>query len=149
MEVVYLPLCHTPERLKGVYMRDEGLPIILLDDKMNEKEHDSIFAHEVGHHMTALGANVLRVRSYASAIMVDREEYRATVWATDHMMPDHEVVQALREVRNTQELAEYFGVTNSFAVDKLRIFRHRLRQGGVKVKRFRDLLAPELWEGWV
>jgi hypothetical protein len=117
---------------------------------MDEREHDSIFAHEIGHHMTALGANVLLVRSYVSAILVGREEYRATVWATDHMMPDQEVVEALREVANVQELADFFGATNSFAVDKLRIFRHRLRQGGIKAKKkFRDLPFPALWEGWI
>lgn len=30
IEVVYLPLSTTPERLKGVYLRDEGMPVILL-----------------------------------------------------------------------------------------------------------------------
>jgi len=44
------------------------------------------------------------------------------------------------------KLAEHFSVTQSFAIDKLRIFRHRLRQGGIKVKKSRDLLKPELWE---
>lgn len=116
---------------------------------MPEVEHDSVFAHEVGHHMTSDGiANILVARNYRSAIVVDKNEYQATIWATDHMMPDREVIKALQVVTNIEELAEYFGVTVSFAVDKLRIFRHRLRQAGVKVKKFGHLLSPEVWEGW-
>ncbi|MEW6171886.1 MAG: ImmA/IrrE family metallo-endopeptidase [Bacillota bacterium] len=149
IEVVYLPLRRTPERLKGVYLRDHGLPIILLDDQMGQVEHDCTLAHEVGHHFTTSGANILVARDYTGTIAVNRDEYRAIIWATNHMMPDAEVAATLRQATNILELADFFGVTPSFAIDKLRIFRHKLRTGGVKIRKFRHLLNPDLWEGWI
>lgn len=75
-----------------------------------------------------------------------RDEYRASVWATDFYIPDMDLVKTVMNgYRTISQLAEYLHVAEWFMFRKIFIVKMRLRTLGVKLK-FRDLLRPEIYD---
>lgn len=138
IEVIYLPLKSTPEELNGLYLCDEGHPIIALDENLPEQTRlfKCVLAEEVGHYMTAAKTNVLTAHiGYRQEIEMSRDERKALMWATDFLIPDGELIQMVNSgLRSCYELAEHFDVTHWFMLRKLTFMRMCFRRTGIKVK---------------
>ncbi|TEB10999.1 hypothetical protein Psfp_04047 [Pelotomaculum sp. FP] len=77
---------------------------------------------------------------------MSKDEYRASVWATDYLIPDVNLIKTVLDGYNTvTHLAEQLFVTEWFMSKKIYILKMRFRKLGVKLK-FRDFLKPEVYK---
>jgi len=76
--------------------------------------------------------------------MQSQDERKAMQWATDYLIPDVELMKALKVgCRSCFELAEYFDVTEWFMYRKLGLLKMCFRRTGLKVKG-RDLFEADM-----
>jgi Zn-dependent peptidase ImmA (M78 family) len=141
-------LSNTHNKLYGLYFYDEDHgPSILLEKTLDKPEckrlHKCVLAHELGHYFTSPRANILHA-STGYWIMESQDEYRATVWATNLLMPDDKFNQAIADgCQSVYDLSEYFHVTEWLVYRKLGIIKAKYREMGVKL-RSRDYFNMKL-----
>lgn len=110
--------------IKGLYHREPGMPpVIGLSHSIanNLPVYKSIFAEELGHHMTSVDKG-LRATCfhYQDRLAVSKCEYKALRWAAQYLIKLPRIVQAWEEGCVTyRELAAYLQVTEELA-------RHRM-----------------------
>lgn len=117
-------LSHTPEKVHGIYMYDHEYGSIIILDKILHsfpRLHRCVLAEEIGHYFTTIDTNLLiAYTSYANQIKLTRAERKAMQFATNLLIPNQELTDALdKGYRNYYELAEYFDVTEDFIRHKL------------------------------
>ncbi|WP_088186347.1 ImmA/IrrE family metallo-endopeptidase [Desulfosporosinus sp. FKA] len=126
--VRYRDFSQIPENIHGLYLYEENIgPLIVLDKRLHysHRLHKCVFAEEIGHFYTAPRTNLLTVHASANLqTMESQDERKAAQWATDFLIPDHELVKALESGHQScSELAEYFDVTEWFMYRKLSLFK--------------------------
>ena len=148
--VEYDDIQDLPEKLHGMYIyrKDTGA-LIILDSSLLTKprEYRCTLTHETGHHFTCAKTNILYTSgSYASEIERSRDELRATKWATDHLMPNNEVYDAIKkyDIKNPQDLAEFFNVTIEFCMSKITYIKQELRKNSIFIKG-RGMFNVDIW----
>lgn len=137
--VRYQDFCNIPENIQGLYLYHKQIgPLIILDKQIQHSRrlHKCVLAEEIGHFYTSPRTNLLV--SYTSVnlqVIESQDERKAIQWATDFLIPDHELIKALEKgYRSCFELAEYFDVTESFMYRKLGLLKMCFRRTGLKVK---------------
>ncbi len=149
IDLLYYPLRYTPEKALGLYIRDGSKSIIIIDKILNENsaEYRCVLAHEVGHHFTAPRTSLLTAHTcYGNEVEIGKDEYRASVWATDYLIPDLNLIKVVLDGCDTvNRLAEHLSVADWFMYKKIFILKMRFRKLGVKLK-FRDFLRPEVYK---
>lgn len=149
IDLFYYPLQNTPEKALGLYIRDGSKSIIIIDKMLRENsaEYRCVLAHEVGHHFTAPRTSLLKAHTcYGNEVEMSKDEYRASVWATDYLIPDVNLINTILAGYNTvTQLAEQLFVAEWFMYKKIYIFKKRFRRLGVKLKS-RDFLLPEVYK---
>ncbi|WP_068965013.1 ImmA/IrrE family metallo-endopeptidase [Desulfosporosinus sp. BG] len=128
IEIRYKDFSSLPENIKGLYIYDQRLgPLIILDKDLHHsyRLHKCVLAEEIGHFYTAARTNLLTVHTSANLqTMEAQDERKAAQWATDFLIPDSELVNALESgCRSCFELAEYFNVTEWFMYRKLGLLK--------------------------
>jgi hypothetical protein len=91
-------------------------------------EKSSIMGEELGHHYTSVGCCVPReFYNYTDRMTVSKVEYKAMRWAANHLIPDDDLLDALRDgLCEICELAEYFRVVPDIVTIKLKLFEKNL-----------------------
>lgn len=130
IEVRYTNLHHSDPKLDGLYLWVYDFPIILLDESLQwrRQQFRCVFAEEMGHYYTVAKSNFLITQpSYSDKLNLSRDEYRAMCWATDYLIPDSELIYAIKSLRikSCFDLASYFEVTNTFFIHKLENLKRR------------------------
>lgn len=119
IEVAYE--CLRPVAL-GLYVpRKDAAPVVLLDTSLLRRERwlRATLAHELGHHFT--GAPGWLVWCQGRAYWKWKAEAAAQRWALEYLMPDDEFVEAAQRGERVDELAEWFGVPESWVVERMRL----------------------------
>lgn len=149
IDLFYYPLQNTPEKALGLYIRDGSKSIIIIDKMLRENsaEYRCVLAHEVGHHFTAPRTSLLKAHTcYGNEVEMSKDEYRASVWATDYLLPDIDLIKAVNGGYNSvNQLAEHLFVVDWFLYKKIFILKKRFRKEGMKNK-VREFLKPELYK---
>lgn len=148
IRVIYKNLLGVPEKPNGLYVYDPRTgPMIILGNHLvhDRRLHKCVFAEEIGHFYTAPRTNLLMTYTSANlSAMMDQDERKAMQWATDFLIPDVELSEALKVgYRSCYELAEYFDVTEWFMYRKLGLMKMCFRRTGLKVKG-RDMFDIEM-----
>lgn len=116
--------------LKGIYMcQSNRPPLIGLSTEIDDiAEKRSIMGEELGHHYTSTGCCIpFEFYNYADRITVSKVEYKAMRWAANHLIPDNDLLDALRDgLCEICELAEYFRVVPDIVKIKLKLFEKNL-----------------------
>lgn len=115
---------------QGIYFCNEDMPpIIGLDRSLrnNVPLLRCILAEELGHHFTSAGYCVTqKFFSYNERMNISRAEYKALKWAANYLMPENDLLDALKSgLCEVWELAEHFDVTEEFVKFRLRLFGAR------------------------
>ena len=127
----YRDLRQVRDSLYGLYLCDEiAGPVIILDKSLEQsiRMQRSVVAEEVGHYYTTPRTNYLTVyTSYSTEITMSQDEQKALKWATDFLIPDDQLVTAIKAGYNScYELAEFFNVAEWFIHRKLEFLRQTL-----------------------
>ncbi len=91
---------------------DEGMCLVAIDPhKVKDCADRRVkMAHELGHCKTGAFYNM-----YSKHNVISKNEYKADKWAIQRLMPIDELLSAVEEgYTEVWELAEYFGVTETF-----------------------------------
>jgi len=115
-----LPECRAVSAMDGT-----GLCCIGIDNSRNYSvsEEKTMLAHELGHCRTGTFYN-----EYTPLSLRSKCEYKAQEWAILNCVPFEALVYACRSgMNNNNELAEYFGVSESFMS---KASEYYLRRGG-------------------
>ena len=98
-----------PETQSMSTMLPDGYMAIGIDDRaMTSTAEERVhLAHELGHCMTGSFYN-----PYSPLDIREKHEYRADRWAIQRLMPQDQVIDAVKHgITEVWELAELFGVT--------------------------------------
>ena len=117
--------------IKGIYYVDDNMPPTIGLDvslKNNTPLFRSVFAEELGHHFTSAGFGIPRqFYNYSERLVIDRIEYKALRWAANYLIPENDLLDALRDCIETQsELAEHFRVVPEIIKIRLKLFEKNL-----------------------
>jgi len=115
-----------PEKPRGLYIYDRRTgPLIILDNqlKTSPRLHKCVLAEEIGHFYTVPRISILKAYTSTNQRIIQcQDELKALKWATDFLIPDTELIKALKAGSQTRyELAEWFDVTEDFICQKLAI----------------------------
>jgi len=115
----------------GIYTALPDLPpIIGLDVSLRSQNSvlRCVLAEELGHYFTSVGVCITReFYQYSKRIAISRAEYRALRWAANHLIPEDDLLDILKQgLYKPWELAEHFNVTEQFAQFRLRLFESRI-----------------------
>lgn len=143
-------------KLFGLYLSHPKRPIIVLDVSLylpeNRRLYKCVLAEELGHHFCTPRTNVLQM--FGSCSIIDskdkilqaQDEFKALVWASNILMPDIEMRQAISDgCKTTYDLAEFFDVTEWFVYRKLGIVKAKFREKGFKL-RSRDYFKEHIYK---
>lgn len=114
--------------LMGIYLHESGkVPIIGLSTFISSNvERRCIMAEELGHHFTSAGISIstkCEFYNYLERSEISRTEYKALKWAANYLMPEHDLLNIISNgLHEKWELADYFNVTEEFAVFRLKLF---------------------------
>ena len=150
IKVRYGDISNIPERLYGMYLYLDGIGHVVVLDKSllsNYILHRCTLVHELGHYFTGAQTNLLYTStSYATEIERSRDEYRAMKWAAHYLMPNHEVYDAIKKynIKNPQDLAEFFQVTIELCMSKLTFIKQELHNHGIFIKG-RGMFNVSIW----
>lgn len=119
IQMIELEKINLDENLKipnilGIYINIPGInPTIgIKRDLNNTKEYCSILAEEIGHHFKTINNLIIKNDSYIKKILIQKEEFKARLWAANFLISDEEFVQAILNcINNKYELSEKFDVT--------------------------------------
>ncbi|WP_303838972.1 ImmA/IrrE family metallo-endopeptidase [Selenomonas ruminantium] len=109
-----------PAPIKGIYIRDNKMPIIGLDTRLDPIEKRCILAEEIGHHFTLSDGMDLR-EAHRYGILEKRRYYetRARAYAALLLMPQDQWRKEINKKNVTLE-----GLMSTFMVTKeMIIFR--------------------------
>lgn len=113
--------------LKGIYIcQSERPPIIGISNSIeNLSEERSIMAEELGHHFTSAGDCLPKqFFNYAHRLTIDKAEYKALKWAANYLIPDKDLLKALRDgIYRPGEIAEFFCVNLQIATLRIDLFK--------------------------
>jgi len=117
--------------IKGIYYVDDHMPpTIGLDVSLKNDIplFRSVFAEELGHHFTSAGICLPKqFYNYSERLVIDRIEYKALRWAANYLIPENDLLDALRDCIDTQsELAEHFRVVPEIIKIRLKLFEKNL-----------------------
>ena len=117
--------------IKGIYYVDDNMPPTIGLDvslKNNTPLFRSVFAEELGHHFTSAGFGIPKqFYNYSERLVIDRIEYKALRWAANYLIPENDLLDALRDCIETQgELAEHFRVVPEIIKIRLKLFEKNL-----------------------
>jgi len=137
--VRYADLSRAPEKIQGLYLYDNHLgPLIVLNKGLHRchRLHKCVFSEEIGHFYTAPRTNLLKVHASANLqAMESQDERKAARWATDFLISDHDLTNALESgYHSCYELAEYFDVTEWFMYRKLGFLKMCCQRKNSKIK---------------
>jgi Zn-dependent peptidase ImmA (M78 family) len=113
--------------MQGIYLCEDDMPpIIGLDSTLQHSMPAlrCVLAEELGHHFTSAGYCLPRkFYSFYERNNITRAEYKALKWAANYLMPEHDLLDVIRDgLYEKWEIAEYFNVTEDFAMFRLRLF---------------------------
>ena len=94
---------------KSVSVKYGNKYYIAIDTIKSEAEEKVHLAHELGHCKTDSFYNV-----YAPLDLREKHEYRANRWAVKKLIPKEELTVLLKNGTAKWDIAEHFGVTESF-----------------------------------
>ena len=117
--------------VNGIYYADDYMPQTIWLDislKDNYPLFRSVFAEELGHHFTSAGFGIPKqFYNYSERLVIDRIEYKALRWAANYLIPENDLLDALRDCIETQsELAEHFRVVPEIIKIRLKLFEKNL-----------------------
>lgn len=112
----------------GIYLDVPGMPKIIGLNKQimsNTPYARCVFAEELGHHYTTVGECVPKeYYCYADRIAIYKAEYKALRWAANYLIPEHSLLDALRDnICEVWELAEHFNVTEDMVKLRVKLFK--------------------------
>ena len=117
-EVISMPLRESP----AFAVEENKKCYIALSNKLTDPEEKTYLAHELGH--CEYGGFYNYHSRYATRA---KAENKANRWAYIHVLPLPEIQQAMAKGNRTiWELAEYFGVTESFMRDAIDFYTTQL-----------------------
>lgn len=112
--------------LGGIYIFQEGRqPLIGISSNIETTaEKRCVFAEELGHHFTSGYCSIPReFYNYAARVGISKMERKAMKWAAHYLVPDNDLLDALRDnIFTTWELAEHFNVTSDFMQFRMGLF---------------------------
>lgn len=116
--------------LDGLYACDRNnTPGIAIAKRLlaNKPLLRCVFAEELGHHFTTVGNHMPRAfHSISDRAKIDKAEYKAIRWAANYLIPENDLLDALRsDLYEIWELAEHFCVTEEVVTFRLRLFGQR------------------------
>lgn len=107
--------------LDGLYLAWPEGAIILVNAHRSRGTQAIALAEEIGHHLRTCG-NVIRLDTVAAR----KGEMAGRAWSYRALMPPEKVAGAVRSgVCTPWELAEHFGVTDSFVRDALAYYQRK------------------------
>lgn len=111
----------------GIYLEEGNNMTIGINKDIisNTSYARCVLAEELGHHFTTVGSCIPKMYfSYADRAIIDKAEYKAMKWACNYLIPENELLDALRDgLYELWELAEYFTVTDEFMQFRIKLFR--------------------------
>lgn len=111
-------------KANGMCVYDGSDYYILIDHAIKEDHelHKSVLAEELGHYYTMIDDPTPKANNtYHKKCRVDKEEDKATRWATSTVISDDELLDYLATnlIATTNDLVEHFEVTPKFMYKKL------------------------------
>lgn len=128
--------CRFKPPIRGIYWCPENeSPAIGLDYSLEHKRRElkRVLSEELGHHFTTAGNCIPRTFfSFRDRIQTSIEEKRALEWASTYLIPESQLVKALKKnIVTVWELAEHFDVTDDMIEIRLTLVGVKYRQGSV------------------
>lgn len=121
-ENVVIEYIKLPRNILGLYYKGPDLPpsIGINRNIVNDSPlFTSVLAEELGHHFTTVFDTSAECFSYRDKLLINKVENLALRWATNFVIPNKELVQALKAgITTVYDLAEYFTVTEDFIKQK-------------------------------
>jgi len=111
-------------KANGMCVKDGDEYYILLDAKLidDQELHKTVLAEELGHYYTMIDDPTPKVNdTYQRRCRIDKEEEKALRWATNHVIPDDELLDYLADHKYAilQDLIDHFQVPEEFLMKKL------------------------------
>lgn len=130
--------------LDGLYVLDPLIGhLIILDNTLlfRYRQHRCVLAEEIGHSFYPPRPSHIRFHKNRckacdnDAVIMEQDEQKALKWATDFLIPDAKLWQAMFEgYRTVSELTDYFDVEDWFLRKKIGFIRRKARNEGIKLK---------------
>jgi len=126
-EGIVVEYCDFSPPLNGLYWSSPILyPVIMLGKHLqdNHQQLRCVFAEELGHHFTTVGQCVPKqFYNYGARLATSKAEFKAMRWAVSYLIPEDDLLDVIGSgLYESWELADYFNVTEEFAVFRLRLF---------------------------
>lgn len=122
--------------IQGIYYKADGCtPIIGINENItsNTKLFTCVLAEELGHHFTSIGDSSAEYYSLVDKINLNRTELAALKWATEYLLSLDEIVNAVKSgIENTEELSDFFGVTEEFLLERFKFISKK--QSYIKIQ---------------
>ncbi len=120
IEADSLNLVTKEKPLKAHCGRIKGNKIAIRKD-LTETEKKCVLAEELGHYHTTVG-NILDQSDAGNR----KQEYRARVWAYNHTIGLHGIIQSCKTGHTSaSEAAEYLEVTEQFFIETIQCYKNK------------------------
>ena len=112
--------------VQGIYIHtpNASKPVIALSTTLHTKERQlrCVLAHELGHHFQTTGHHLIAASS-TSSIYATKNEYLATKWAVNLLIPTDIFLECIKNNMNAYELCNYFYVLPEFVKTKAKMIK--------------------------
>ncbi|MHC1760565.1 MAG: ImmA/IrrE family metallo-endopeptidase [Negativicutes bacterium] len=126
-EKVIVEYFKSTRSFRGFYCHEQGCPPIIglsIALHSNYRLHRCVMAEELGHHFTSVcDKSAFKRYSPQERLTIDKIEYKALKWAANHLVPENDLLDAIREgLFEVWELAEHFDITEDMMRFRMRLF---------------------------